>query len=176
METSDRRYFLITVSGEKSEMLPRSSFVAPASSSRNHLCRAAKSCWCSSFSCDEGSWHGGPRTEDLRSRHAMDLLNSRSFRVVQSRIRRLGDGFSERRRFRLGERRKTPRRKQPRGRFLHARRPRNRARFRWTGHGSASADRGARAPRSRGRGRLAPARLRGSRLDRARARPDGGVG
>jgi hypothetical protein len=51
----------------------------------------------------------------------MDLLNSRCLRVVQSRIRRVWGGFSERRRFRLGERRKTPRRKQPRGRFLHAR-------------------------------------------------------
>ena len=75
----------------------------------------------------------------------MDLLNSRSFRVVQSRIRRVWGGFSERRRFGLGKHRRTPRRKQPRGRFLHARRPRNRARFRWIGQGRRPPTRGARA-------------------------------
>jgi len=113
----------------------------------------------------------------------MDLLNSRSFRVVQSRIRRVWDGFSERRRFRLGERRKTPRRKQPRGRFLHARRPRNRARFRWIGQGRRPPTRGARAsaraeaagsrrPASAARAKrpvLAHGRLRGGETPRARA-------
>jgi hypothetical protein len=101
----------------------------------------------------------------------MDLLNSRCLRVVQSRIRRVWDGFSERRRFRLGERRKTPRRKQPRGRFLHAC-------ALGTARGSAGSATGRlpptvalESPLAR-RGRLAPARIRGSRLAaRARTRP-----
>jgi len=120
--------------------------------------------------------------EDLRSRRAMDLLKSRCLRVVQSRIRRVWGGFSERRRFRLGERRKTPRRKQPPAvsctrvpsepRAVPLDRPR-----------SASADRGARAPARAGeagsrrpasaarasRPVLAHGRSRGGETPRARA-------